>query len=217
MKQDQMGLLKGVLAYYDSIIAEHGAVPQGVGWGSRESQYVKFEQLYRIVWPVHHTFSVNEVGCGYGAFADFLEEKGVRAVYHGYDISRAMIEAAAAHLSMRNSRIEVHLHHNEKMQQADYAVASGIFNANMGPDGGVVDRSKWERYVIGVLDEMNEASSMGFSFNMQTIYSEYFTEYFYGDPCFYFDHCKRRYSRNVALLHDYDLYDFTILVRKKKA
>jgi hypothetical protein len=26
--------------------------------------------------------------------------------------------------------------------------------------------------------------------------------------------CKRRFSRNVALLHDYDLYEFTVLVRK---
>jgi hypothetical protein len=29
-----------------------------------------------------------------------------------------------------------------------------------------------------------------------------------------FDLCKRRYSRNVALLHDYEIYEFTILVRK---
>ena len=36
---------------------------------------------------------------------------------------------------------------------------------------------------------------------------------YYGDPTFFFDHCKRNYSRNVALLHDYELYDFTILVR----
>jgi len=29
-----------------------------------------------------------------------------------------------------------------------------------------------------------------------------------------FDYCKRTYSRDVALLHDYGLYEFTILVRK---
>ncbi|HAW53355.1 MAG TPA: SAM-dependent methyltransferase, partial [Flavobacteriales bacterium] len=38
---------------------------------------------------------------------------------------------------------------------------------------------------------------------------------YYGDPCFFFDYCKRNFSRNVALLHDYNLYDFTILVRKE--
>jgi hypothetical protein len=36
---------------------------------------------------------------------------------------------------------------------------------------------------------------------------------YYGDPAFFFDHCKRSFSRNVALLHDYGLYEFTILVR----
>lgn len=37
---------------------------------------------------------------------------------------------------------------------------------------------------------------------------------FYGDPLFYFDYCKRNQSRDVALLHKYGLYDFTILIRK---
>ena len=37
---------------------------------------------------------------------------------------------------------------------------------------------------------------------------------FYADPCFFFDHCKKHFSKNVALLHDYGMYEFTILVRK---
>lgn len=37
---------------------------------------------------------------------------------------------------------------------------------------------------------------------------------FYGDPLFYFDYCKRNQSRDVALLHEHGLYDFTILIRK---
>ena len=36
---------------------------------------------------------------------------------------------------------------------------------------------------------------------------------YYADPTRYFAVCKERYSRNVALLHDYDLYEFTLLVR----
>ena len=37
---------------------------------------------------------------------------------------------------------------------------------------------------------------------------------YYGDPLFYFDYSKRHFSRNVALLHDYDLYEFTLLIKK---
>ena len=36
----------------------------------------------------------------------------------------------------------------------------------------------------------------------------------YSDPCLLFDLCKRRYVRQVALFHDYRLYEFTILVSK---
>jgi hypothetical protein len=38
---------------------------------------------------------------------------------------------------------------------------------------------------------------------------------YYGDPAFFFDHCKTHYARDVALLHDYGLYEFTLLVRKE--
>ena len=42
------------------------------------------------------------------------------------------------------------------------------------------------------------------------------SDLFYSDPCNLFDICKRKYSRNVALLHDYGLHEFTIIVRKRE-
>ncbi|KAQ37574.1 hypothetical protein AJ39_03274, partial [Mycobacterium tuberculosis MD14844] len=63
----------------------------------------------------------------------------------------------------------------------------------------------------------NAASRRGFSFNCLTSYSDASKmrdDLYYADPCALFDLCKRRYSKSVALLHDYGLYEFTILVRK---
>jgi hypothetical protein len=40
---------------------------------------------------------------------------------------------------------------------------------------------------------------------------------YYADPRVIFDHCKRSFSRWVALLHDYGLYEFTIIVRRDSA
>ena len=37
---------------------------------------------------------------------------------------------------------------------------------------------------------------------------------YYADPCFLFDYCKRNFAKDVAILHDYSLYDFTLIVRK---
>ncbi len=64
---------------------------------------------------------------------------------------------------------------------------------------------------------MNRFSRKGFAFNCLTSYSDkerMREDLYYSDPCFLFDYCKRHFSKNVALLHDYGLYEFTVLVRK---
>ena len=56
----------------------------------------------------------------------------------------------------------------------------------------------------------------GFAFNALTRYSDADRrrpDLYYADPLELFDRCKRTYSRFVALLHDYPLYEFTIVVR----
>ena len=96
---------------------------------------------------------------------------------------------------------------------ADYGVASGIFNVRLGRSD-----NEWQAYLETTLDILNRTSRLGFAFNCLTSYSDSdkMRDYlYYADPCILFDLCKRRYSRNVALLHDYGLYEFTILVRKQ--
>jgi hypothetical protein len=78
---------------------------------------------------------------------------------------------------------------------------------------------EWRGMVTDTLRRMDRLCTKGFSFNMLTSYSDaermaQRPDLFYGDPLFFFDFCKRNFSRNVALLHDYGIYDFTILVRK---
>ena len=71
-----------------------------------------------------------------------------------------------------------------------------------------------------MLDALNAGSRLGFAFNCLTGYSDadrMRPDLYYGDPLWFFDLCKRKYARNVALLHDYGLYDFTIIVRKDAA
>jgi hypothetical protein len=70
---------------------------------------------------------------------------------------------------------------------------------------------------VETLDMMNISSGAGFSFNCLTSYSDADRmrgDLFYANPLDLFDLCKRRYSRQVALLHDYELYEFTMIVRK---
>ena len=102
---------------------------------------------------------------------------------------------------------------NDEIKESDYLIASGIFNVK-----NEVSESEWLYYILNTIEMMNKKSKKGFAFNVLTKYSdkEYMRDYlYYADPLFLFDYCKRNFSKNVALLHDYGLYEFSILVRKE--
>jgi SAM-dependent methyltransferase len=202
-------ILAEVAEYYTSKLVEYGETPRGVDWNGEESQALRFEQLCKIIDTSNH-FSINDLGCGYGALYDFLSHKQEDFSYSGIDVSEGMINAANQRYAGKiNARLVLS---NKPDLVADYGVASGIFNVRMGRSD-----DEWRSYLEATLDVLDETSRIGFAFNCLTSYSDKdkMRDYlYYADPCVLFDLCKRRYSRNVALLHDYDLYEFTILVRK---
>ena len=199
-------ILADIGRYYSEKLAAHGASPQGVDWNGAESQRLRFDQLARVI-GAETDFQINDLGCGYGAFLAYL---GRRCDYLGVDISEAMIaKAEALHAGQAGCRF---LAGQRADRQADYTVASGIFSVRLSAS----DR-EWQAHLLKTLDEMDAGSRRGFAFNCLTSYSDAgrMQEYlYYADPRVLFDHCKTRYSKNVALLHDYGLYEFTILVRK---
>lgn len=208
MKQEK--IITDVASYYSEKLAIHGETPRGVDWNGEESQNIRFEQLSKIIRK-DSPFSVNDIGCGYGALQEYLTAKYQHFSYSGYDISKAMIEAAKARF-INVSGISFH-NTGEPSQKADYSVASGIFNVRLD-----VTEERWWNYVETLLDILDRSSQAGFSFNCLTRYSDeekMRDNLFYPDPGRIFDLCKTKFSRNVALLHDYDLYEFTILVRKQ--
>lgn len=203
-------LLTEIAEYYSSKLMTHGPTAHGVDWNGEESQQLRFQQLSKIIDTLDH-FSINDLGCGYGALYDFLAKENKLFSYAGFDVVSSMIEAAKErHPDNQRARF---ICASQPDQIADYGVASGIFNVFFNHSS-----SEWENYLHSTLDILHQASQRGFSFNCLTSYSDHEkrkAHLYYADPCALFDFCRRRYSRNVALLHDYGLYEFTILVRKR--
>lgn len=210
MESHSTDLLTEVAEYYSAKLTQHGETPRGVDWNGEESQALRFEQLSKII-NINHNFSVNDLGCGYGALYDFLNDKHESFLYSGLDISENMIQAAQRRYQ---SKTKAHFVVSSKPDQvADFGIASGIFNVRLGRSD-----EEWNSYLEATLDVLDRTSRLGFAFNGLTAYSDTdkMRDYlYYADPCMLFDLCKQRYSRNVALLHDYGLYEFTILVRKQ--
>lgn len=202
-------VLKAVADYYSSKLSDHGQSARGVDWNGEESQALRFEQLSKVI-DRSNAFSVNDLGCGYGGYFDYLRRKHDQVYYNGIDLSADMIAAAEQRFAGNDSARFVVAGEPELV--ADYGIASGIFNVRLESTDDV-----WQAHILRTLDVLDNTSHHGFAFNCLTSYSdpEKKRDYlYYANPSELFDHCRRHYSRNVALLHDYGLYEFTILVRK---
>jgi SAM-dependent methyltransferase len=193
--------------HFDRTLDEHGATARGVDWKSAESQTLRFDQLL----TVHRgdaPFSIIDYGCGYGALASHMMSRGLTFSYTGFDVNERMLRLAREHVPS-GSRLVAD---RRSVGTADYTVASGLFNLRL-----TTSEDEWLDYVLTTLESIDEASRVGFAFNMLTIYSDrerMRPDLYYADPCFFFDYCKRHFSSEIALLHDYGLFEFTVIVRR---
>jgi SAM-dependent methyltransferase len=205
-------MLREIGEYYAGKLAAHGPTAQGVDWNSADSQRLRFEQFSRL-WQGATQFSLNDLGSGYGALFDYLAGQGRKVDYLGLDVSAAMIEEASRRTVGQTGC--AFLCGSSFPRTADYCVASGIFNVKLGAADDA-----WKAHVHATLAEMHRASRAGFAFNCLTRYADpdrMRPDLHYADPGALFDHCKRHFARNIALLHDYGLYEFTIVVCKDPA
>jgi SAM-dependent methyltransferase len=195
--------------FFSEKVSRLGPTPAGADFNSEAAQTVRFRQFVRLL-DFSAPFSVIDFGCGYGAMASYFLDRGLPLRrYVGFDISREMVEAASGQMP---ADIEVELTTEVgDIGKADFTIASGIFNMKLNANAAA-----WHQHIVGTLDILASASVRGFAFNMLTSYSDpekMRPDLYYGDPCWFFDYCKRTFSRNVALLHDYELYDWTLSVQ----
>lgn len=196
---------------YSSNIRDSGVKSLAVGWNSTESQALRFNKLTSIIKDHTQPLSINDYGCGYGAHLTYLVKNcGIHvSSYFGYDLSNDMLSAAHSELTWFPGKLSFFCS-PEISTIADYTFVSGTFNVRFDANDQV-----WESFLQKKLDEINYFSRYGFAFNLLSTYVDWKEKHlYYGDPCYWFDMCKRKYSKKVSLIHDYPLYEWTIHVLK---
>ena len=212
MSEDNDTPLDLVAAAYGIKFKEHGATPEGVMWSNGESQILRFELLVKIIESGHHEqgITVNDLGCGYGAFFKFLAPreamKGGR--YFGYEICEDMIVEAKRRIGDPRAAFSVSM---TATQKADYSFASGTYNMKgAAPDG------EWTRYVKESLRLIWEQSAKGLAFNLLDGRRQEKTDdwLYYPDPGDFLEFCRRDLSPDSELVDTSPLLECTILVRR---
>ena len=201
--------LRQQIRFFEEKLATHGATPRGLDFNNIEAVHARYRQILRAV--THPSgFSLNDFGCGYGGLVDYLQTQGYSDFsYSGYDVTDAMIvEARQRHQA---PHVQFVTGDQLALTSADYTVASGVFNIRLA-----TTQDDWAAYVRECLTAMYEASTQAMSATFLTGYSDADRkrdDLYYPDPGDMFAFAKSL-SRNVAILHDYDLYDFTLIIRR---
>lgn len=198
-----------VAAYYDAALAQHGPTARGVDWKDGASHHLRHGQFLRLVADDPEA-SVLDLGCGYGDFLAVLRAAGHRGRYVGVDLAPGMIEAARA-LHGEGPDRAWHLGATPPAP-CDFAIASGILNVRRGADA-----QAWAKYVEGILATLARCGRRGFGFNMLSLSSDAErrrADLHYASPAGMMQLCLERFGRHVAVLQDYGLWEFTVLVRQ---
>ena len=202
-------MLAPVAVVYAQRLSQFGTRPRGVFWKTEEGQRLRFEVLLGAIDADAVGVTVNDLGCGYGALFEFIGDlpamRGGR--YFGYDICEDMVETS------RRTIVDGRVWFGQSMtasMDADYSFASGTYNMRID-----ADEDRWMEYVKASLVHLWSRTRRAMAFNMLSTYgAKRLADLYYADPGPYFDFCMQSLARNVTLLHDYPLPEWTIMVRR---
>jgi SAM-dependent methyltransferase len=171
---------------------------------------MRFVQLLRLC-DFSIAFSLNDLGCGYGALLTYLAKYHAETEvdYLGIDLSAAMVRRAKR-LQQRYGTLSF-VRGSVSPRLADYSVASGIFNVKLHHSV-----ESWERFVHKTLLDMHAASRRGFAVNFMAPLGPgqpAKIELYRTAPDPWALYCKEELGCSVEVLQDYGMREFTLLVR----
>jgi SAM-dependent methyltransferase len=112
--------------WYGDKVRRYGYDHRGLGFRNKSSQEKRFEALLAL--GDFDGSRVLDVGCGFGDFLAFLNERGIDPVYTGLDICEPMIERCVERFEPSVGRFLVgDVLEHQPDENYDYVVASGLF------------------------------------------------------------------------------------------
>lgn len=204
-------ILRDVERYYSTRVRRHGPSPLGVDWNSLMSQRLRFVQLLKVVdWNVA-PLSLHDLGCGYGALLEHLQDRhrDAEVQYMGSDLSVEMIKHANR-LWASHGRAQFDIT-TSPLPLADYTVASGIFNVCLG-----YSIADWEDHVTETIAQMHASSCRGFAVNFmtqRTLFERPATanQLYATEPDRWIAYCAKQLNCKIRCVQDYGLNEFTLL------
>ncbi len=156
---------------YNERFLEFGPMPEASMWYSKKRQFARFDIILDQIKSLSqkNKMSVSDIGCGYGAFLEFLSERkySLELHYYGYDVSDVVVKFCQKKYSNRAS-----FHTGSiPIMDSDFIIMSGTFNFFPSRD-----YNAWRRYFYNFLNLFWSKLKCAMIFNLQIAEQEKITE-----------------------------------------
>ena len=147
---------------YNERFLKLGPTPEASMWFSKTRQIARFDVIFNQLKLFHqrNSISISDVGCGYGAFLQYLSEKKIdeELSYYGYDVSPEVIKFCKnkyfERASFYTKSVPIH--------KTDFVIMSGTFN--FFP---TQDYNAWKVYFFKSLKLLWSEAKCAIIFNLQ--------------------------------------------------
>ena len=147
---------------YNERFLKLGPTPEASMWFSKTRQIARFDVIFNQLKLFHqrNSISISDVGCGYGAFLQYLSEKKIdeELSYYGYDVSPEVIKFCKnkyfERASFYTKSVPIH--------KTDFVIMSGTFN--FFP---TQDYNAWKVYFFKSLKLLWSEAKCAMIFNLQ--------------------------------------------------
>jgi len=201
---------KRIHAHYSETFKAHGPSTMGISFGSKqERQLQRYFNILKIIRDPKQSFSLLDVGCGYGGLYAYAKEKGYKIKYTGIDLVETMITWARRH-NTKASFIHGNFMKNKLPGSYDYIVCNGSLNIK-----GDAPIKKMDIYVRQMIRKMFQLAQKGVVFNMMSNQVDFMSEsLFYKSPVETLSFCLHELTSQVILDHTHPLYEYTVYLYK---
>lgn len=178
---------------------------KSIGWSSKKDQYLRFSKLLQNI-DINNK-SILDVGCGFGDLIFFIKKynKKKKFIYTGVDISDKILSYSKTVHKKKNIKFICGDFYSLKLIKHDIVLSSGSMSLNLHLKS---------RNLENMIEKMMIASNYCVVMNFLSSYSDYQlkkNQHFSPEKLF---KISKKFSKKVNIIHDYNLYEFTVQIFK---
>ena len=196
---------------YNQRFLKLGPSPEASMWFSQKRQFARFDIILNEIKLLNknNKRSIIDIGCGYGAFYEFLSVRGADDIwsYYGYDVSNEVIKFCKEKYSQGAAFYTGSI----PTLTAEFIIMSGTYN--FFP---TKDYNSWRLYFFRSLKALWSKTTCAMIFNLQTSDKEKITDggIVYTSRNEIENFCKSSFGNVKAVINSAIPKDVTFVIKK---